>query len=83
MNSTILISHLVRFRGPALDRRARGALSASRVTVIKREATGQWGPQLQTYLVSVGARDLEDAIRRVREALTAYGNYQGFAANAA
>ena len=61
--------HSVRFMGPSLGRRGRGALSAAGVSVLKRHPNPRWGPQLQEYLVSVDARNENDAIRRVEAAL--------------
>jgi hypothetical protein len=81
MQLTILSPHLVRFRGPALGRRARGALSASGASVIERHPSAEWGPQLQQYLVSVEARDGADAIRRIEVALLNLGNYNHFSAH--
>jgi hypothetical protein len=81
MQLTILSPHLVRFRGPALGRRARGALSASGASVIERHPSAEWGPQLQQYLVSVEARDGADAIRRIEVALLNQGNYNHFSAH--
>jgi hypothetical protein len=78
MQLTILSPHLVRFRGPALGRRARGALSASGASVIERQPSAEWGPQLQRYLVSVEARDGADAIRRIEMALQNEGTYNHF-----
>jgi hypothetical protein len=78
MQLSILSTHLVRFLGPALGRRARGALSAAGVSVIERHPSGEWGPQLQQYLVSVEARDGADAIRRVDVALQDQGSYARF-----
>jgi hypothetical protein len=78
MQLTILSPHLVRFRGPSLGRRARGALSASGASVIERHPSAEWGPQLQRYLVSVEARDGADAIRRIEVALQNEGTYNHF-----
>jgi hypothetical protein len=50
------------------------------VSVLKRHPSAQWGPQLQEYLVSVDARNENDAIRRVEAALLGQGNYDGFSA---
>ena len=72
--------HSVHFMGPSLGRRGRGALSAAGVSVLKRHPSAQWGPQLQEYLVSVDARNENDAIRRVETALLGQGNYDGFSA---
>ena len=81
MQLTILSPHLVRFRGPALGRRARGALSASGASVIERHPSAEWGPQLQRYLVSVEARDGADAIRRIEMTLQNEGTYNHFSAH--
>ena len=77
---TALRPHNVRFVGPALDRRIRGALSAAGVSVLERHPCAEWGPQRQTYLVSLEARDPADAIRRVEEALEGQGAYAEFSA---
>ena len=81
MELTILSPHSVRFRGPALSRRARGSLSASSISVIVRHPATDWGGQLQHFVVSVQARDGEDAVRRVREALASQGSYGWFASD--
>lgn len=81
IKSTILTPIAVRFRGPALHRMARGALSAAGASVIERNASVEWGPQLQEYVVSVEARDAEDAVKRVRQALEAHGAYDRFSSN--
>jgi hypothetical protein len=80
MQLTILSPHLVRFRGPALGRRARGALSASGASVVERHPCAEWGPQLQKYVVSIHARDGADAIRRIEMALENQGSYNDFSA---
>jgi hypothetical protein len=81
MQLTILSPHLVRFRGPTLGRRARGALSASGASVIERHPSAEWGPQLQECVVSVEARDAPDAIRRIEVALQNQGSYNHFSAH--
>jgi hypothetical protein len=73
--------HSVRFVGPALGRRSRGALSAAGVSVLERRPCADWGPQRQTYHVSLNARDVPDAIRRVEEALRGEGTYIDFSAD--
>ena len=78
---SILTPLAVRFRGPALHRGARGSLSAVGALVVERNASVDWGPQLQEYLVSVQARNAEDAVRRVRQALEAHGTYDRFSSN--
>jgi hypothetical protein len=77
---TTLSSHSVRFVGPALDRRTRGSLSAAGVSVTERHPCAEWGPQRQTYLVSLEARDPWDAIKRMEEALQGKGTYTEFSA---
>jgi hypothetical protein len=74
--------HSVRFVGPALGRRSRGALSAAGVSVLERRPCDDWGPQRQIYLVSLDARNAADAIRRVEEALRGEGTYADFSADA-
>jgi len=78
MELTMLSPHSVRFRGPALSRMARGALSAASISVIDRQPAADWGGQLQHYLVSVEARDGEDAVVRVQDAVGLHGAYSGF-----
>jgi hypothetical protein len=57
---------------------ARGALSAAGIFVIERHAAADWGGQVQQYLVSIEARDGEDAVRRVSAALESHGSYGWF-----
>jgi hypothetical protein len=78
----MLSPHSVRFRGPALSRMGRGALSAASISVIGRQPAADWGGQLQHYVVSVQARDSEDAVVRVRGAVGLHGAYSGFAPEA-
>jgi hypothetical protein len=63
-----------------LTRHTRGALSAAEVTVIERRQAAGWGGQVQDYLVSVDARDAEDAVSRLRAALDGAGSFAAFAA---
>jgi hypothetical protein len=78
MESNIPSSQAVRFEGPALTRQTRGALSAAGITVVERRRSTAWGEQLQHYLVTVAARNGEDAVRRVRAAVERYGSYSVF-----
>jgi hypothetical protein len=77
----ILSMQSVSFEGPALTRRARGSLSAAGISVIERHASAAWGEQRQDYLVSVDARDHDDAVARVSAAISPHGAYSGFAAD--
>lgn len=79
MENDILYSQSVRFEGPAFTRQTRGALSAAGITVVKRSRSTAWGEQLQHYLVTVDARNGEDAVRRVRTAVEKRGSYSAFA----
>lgn len=76
----VLSPHAVRFRGPALDRRARGALSAAEASMTERHHKGDWGNQVLEYVVVVPARSDEDASRRIQQALEGHGFFTGFAA---
>jgi hypothetical protein len=78
---TALTRHTVRFLGPPLGRRARGALSAAGVSVLERHPSADLSPQPQEYLVSVQARDATDAIRRVETVLQGHGSYGHFGAD--
>jgi hypothetical protein len=71
----ILSMESVRFEGPTLTRRARGALSAAGISVTERHASTTWGEQRQDYLVTVDARDHDDAVVRVRAAISPHGAY--------
>jgi hypothetical protein len=82
MELNLLSRHVVRFRGPALDRRSRAALSAAAVSVIERKQRKDWGGQLQEFVTSIEARDESDAVHRVAAALEGLGSYDGFAASA-
>jgi hypothetical protein len=81
MESNIPSSQAVRFEGPALTRQTRGALSAAGITVVERRRSTAWGEQLQNYLVTVAARNGEDAVRRVRAAVERHGRYSAFASD--
>ena len=74
-----LSSRVVSFLGPPLSRRARGSLSVANITMIDRRRTTGWGGQVLDYLVSVNARDDEDAAARVRAALHVHGSFSAFA----
>jgi hypothetical protein len=75
----ILSSRRVSFQGPPLTRRMRGSLSAAQITMIDRRRAPGWDGQLQKYLVSVEARDGEDAVRRVLAVLEPHGSFSAFA----
>jgi hypothetical protein len=81
MDIGILTPHRIRFRGPALIRRSRGALLAAGISVMERRPAADWGGQLQEYLVTVDARDSDDAIARVRAVVARHGPYHAFSAN--
>jgi len=74
-----LSSRWVSFLGPPLTRRARGSLSVADITMIDRRRSAGWNGQVLDYLVSVDARDDEDAAARVRTALEAHGSFSAFA----
>jgi hypothetical protein len=78
MDGVILSSCHVRFFGPALTRRSRGALSAASITLVERRPAESWGNQLQEYLVLVDARNEDDAVDRVRRVIESHGYYDGF-----
>jgi hypothetical protein len=69
----------VSFRGPPMTRRARGSLSAANVTVVDQRRSTGWDGQLFDYLVSIDARDDDDAMARVRAALEAHGSFSALA----
>ena len=75
----VLSSRCVSFLGPPLTRRARGSLSVANITMIDRRRSAGWDGQVLDYLVSVNARDDEDAAARVRGALEAHGSFSAFA----
>jgi hypothetical protein len=81
MENDIPSSRAVRFEGPALTRQTRGALSAAGITVVERRPSTTWGEQLQHYLVTVDARNSEDAVRKVRAAVQRHGRYSAFASD--
>ena len=78
MDTGILTKHHVRFFGPALTRRSRGALSAASITLVERRPAPSWGNQLQEYLVLLDARTDDDAVARVRRVIDEHGSYAGF-----
>jgi hypothetical protein len=78
LESGILSKHHVRFLGPALTRRSRGALSAASITLVERRPAESWGNQLQEYLVLLEARDGADAVARVHRVIEGHGFYDGF-----
>jgi hypothetical protein len=67
------------FRGPPLTRRLREALAAARITVLERHQASGWGGQIQEYLVSLDARDPEEAVARIRAVLDGGGSFAAFA----
>jgi hypothetical protein len=67
------------FRGPPLTRRLREALAAARITVLERKQASGWGGQIQEYLVSLDARDPEEAVARIRAVLDGGGSFAAFA----
>ena len=58
---------------------ATGSLSVANITMIDRRRSAGWDGQVLDYLVSVNARDDEDAAARVRTALEAHGSFSAFA----
>ena len=75
----ILASRRVSFQGPPLTRLIRGSLSVAQITMIDRRRALGWDGQLQEYLVSVEARDGEDAVARVLAVLEPHGSFSAFA----
>jgi hypothetical protein len=75
----VLSSRWVGFLGPPLTRQARGSLSVANITMIDRRRSAGWDGQVLDYVVSVNARDDEDAAARVRTALEAHGSFSTFA----
>jgi hypothetical protein len=69
----------VRFRGPALTRRARDAFSVAGISLVDRTAVPEWNGQLVDYVVVLSARDGDDAIARVRDLVSRDGTYSEFA----
>ena len=78
MEFNLLSPHAVRFRGPALDRRARGALSAVGASMIERRQNAKWNGQIQEYVFTIPARDDDDAAERIQQALRGHGFFTGF-----
>ena len=78
MDTGILSKYYVRFVGPELIRRSRGALSAAAITLVERRPAESWGNQVQEYVVVLDARDPDDAVARVRRVIEGDGFYKGF-----
>src|SRR4051812_39165568 len=78
-SAAILSSRRVSFLGPPLSRLMRGSLSVAQITMIDRRPVPSWKGQIQEYLVSVEARDGEDAVGRVLAALERHGSFSAFA----
>ena len=49
------------------------------ITMIDQRRAAGWDGQMQKYLVSVDARDDEDAVARVLAVLGAHGSFSAFA----
>jgi hypothetical protein len=79
MEFGMLARHGVRFRGPSLTRRTRKALSIAGISLLDRDVLEGWGGQIVEYVVSVQARDGDDAVARVRNVVSRDGFYEGFA----
>ena len=81
LSDAALSPRKVSFLGPPLTRQTRGSLSAAEITMIERRREPAWDGQIQQYLVSVGARDGEDAVAvaRVLAALKSHGSFSAFA----
>jgi hypothetical protein len=79
MAATVLTRHGVRFRGPALTRRGREALSADGISLLERHQLAEWGGQAVEYLVIVDALDTTDAVARVTQTVSMHGSYGQFA----
>ena len=67
------------FRGPPLTRRLREALAAARITVLERNQASGWGGQIQEYLVSLDARNPDEAVARIRAVLDGGGSFAAIA----
>ena len=78
LDTGLLSKYHVRFVGPALIRRSRGALSAAAITLVERRPAESWGNQVQEYVVVLDARDPDDAVARVRSVIEGDGFYKGF-----
>jgi hypothetical protein len=79
LSDAALSPRRVSFLGPPLTRQTRGSLSAAEITMIERRREPAWDGQIQQYLVSVEARDGEDAVARVLAALKSHGSFSAFA----
>ena len=78
MQYGVLIRHCVRFRGPRFTHRTRESLSAAGIYLVDRQLMPEWGDQVVEYVVSVDARDEEDAVGRVSDAVAGHGHYTGY-----
>ena len=77
-SDAVFSSRRVAFLGPPLSRQIRESLSAAQITMIDRRRAVGWDGQIQAYIVSVDARDDEDAVRRVRVVLGGKGSFAAF-----
>ena len=73
----------VSFTGPPMTRRIRGALSAAAITpLVDRHANAaslrDGASKLHDFVVSVRARDADQAMKRTRAAVRPGGAYAGF-----
>jgi hypothetical protein len=80
LSDAALSSRKVSFLGPPLTRQTRVSLSAAEITMIERRRGPAWDGQIQQYLVSVAARDGEDALARVMAALESHASFSAFRA---
>ena len=76
----------VSFTGPQMVRRTRGALSVAAITpLVDRHANAaslrDGASTLHEFVVSVRARDADQAMERTRVALPPGGAYAGFSVN--
>jgi hypothetical protein len=58
----------------------RGAMSAAAIRLVESRPDPGWAGQRKTYVVSIKARDDENAIARVQAAVRAHGSYSDFSA---
>jgi hypothetical protein len=79
MNTSLLMRHGIRFRGPALTHRTRDALTTAGISLLERSPLPDWNGQVVEYVVILAARDEEDAISRVRDVVSRDGSYDEFA----
>jgi hypothetical protein len=78
----------VSFNGPPMIRRTRGALSAAAITpLVDRHnspaSVRDGASRLHEFVVSVRARDADQAVERTRTVVQAGGPYAGFSATLA